>query len=444
MEGVNLKKILLLVAFTALSVAIGFLIYYLFFKSKAPITPPNNLVIYCETNNGVVKNENCCFDEEKACCPLQDFFDGKCVGEGFPPPGQRIPPEKVIPATTTPILPIIPTPPAIQPSENATGGVTQTTTITNSPSLAPTLSKDGNSVQYYNENDGRFYRVNNEGEAELLTDQIFYNVDNIVWSPNKNKAILEYPDGSNILYDFDSKKQISFPKHWTDFDFSPKGESIVMKSIGLDPSNRWLAVTNEDGSQVTPIESLGENGDTVYNSWSPNNQTIAMYTNGVDFNRQEVFFVGLNGENFKSTIIEGRGFQPQWSPQGDKLLYSVYSSDNGMKPNLWIVNAQGNSIGSGRSSLHVETWANKCTFSDNYYVYCAVPDSLEEGAGLFPELAANTKDNLYQIDTRTGIKKLVAIPEGVTNISNLMVSKNNDYLYFKDNQNQNLYKINLQ
>ena len=170
---------------------------------------------------------------------------------------------------------------------------------------------------------------------------------------------------------------------------------------------------------------------------------VAMYTKGVDFNRQEVYFIGLNDENFKSTIIEGRGFQPEWSPKGDQLVYSVYSSDNDMKPQLWIVDAQGDNIGNDRRRLNIETWAEKCTFAGQSKMYCAVPDSLPEGAGLFPELAKSTKDNLYQIDINTGLKKLVAVPDGSYNMSNIIVSDSGDNLFFTDNNTQKLYKIKL-
>ena len=168
-----------------------------------------------------------------------------------------------------------------------------------------------------------------------------------------------------------------------------------------------------------------------------------MYTKGLSFDRQEVFFVGLNKENFKSTIVEGRGFEPKWAPEGDRLLYSVYSSANDLKPTLWIVNAQGENIGTGRKSLGLDTWADKCTFSGEQDLYCAVPQNLEAGAGLFPELAAGSVDRLYKIDTVTGLKSLIAIPEGSHNISNLIISENEDSLFFTDKNTGAIYKINL-
>lgn len=401
------KKIFLVILFLLVSILMGYIIYRLFFASifieEAPPTATS-------TTTGQL--------------PI--------AGQGQPTTGGTSGGE-----TTEPSLP------RSQASEVAKGGLTKTTELTKNSTLDPSLSSNGTEVKYYNKEDGKFYRINKDGDVETLTDKVFYNVEKVTWSPSSEKAILEYPDGANIVYDFSSKQQVTLPSHWEDFDFSPSGDKIVMKSMGLDPDNRWLAVSNSDGSMVKTIEDLGEEDDSVYSSWSPNNQVVAMYTEGVDFNRQEVYFVGLNGENFKSTIIEGRGFDPSWSPEGTQLVYSVYSSDNSMKPELWAVDAQGENIGNNRHRLNVETWGSKCTFAGTDQMYCAVPDSLPEGAGLFPELAKTTTDKLYKINVASGQKKLVAVPDGSYNMSNLIVSNDGSNLFFTDASTERLYKIKL-
>lgn len=325
----------------------------------------------------------------------------------------------------------------------AQGGLTQTTSLNQVPSLGAALAANGNDLVFYNQADGKFYRLNKDGQATLLSDTVFYEVQKITWSPDKNKAILEYPDQAKIIYDFNSNQQISLPKHWQDFDFSPDGSKIILKSLADDPDNRWLAIIDNQGAGARRVAALGDKNDTVYPSWSPNNQTVAMYTEGQGYDKQSVYFVGLNEENFKSLTIDGRGFEPKWSPQGDRLLYSVYSSSSDLKPELWITNAQGNNIGSGRVKLDVQTWADKCVFASATDVYCAVPEKLEEGAGLFPELAKSTRDNLYKIDTRTGLKRLLATPDGDFTMSNLIVSANGYYLYFTDANTGTLNKIKL-
>lgn len=324
----------------------------------------------------------------------------------------------------------------------AVGGITKVRTITTDPVLDPTMTS-GNELRYYNQNDGKFYKLDANGNLVALSDKVFHQVNNVTWSSNGNKAILEYPDGSKITYDFNTQKQVTLPKHWEDFSFSPDSNKISAKSIGNDVENRYLITANADGSKASSLSAIGNNADDVYPIWSPTNQVAAIYTQGVDFNRQEVFFVGLNDENFKSTIINGRGFEPQWSDAGDKLLYSVYSSDNNMNPGLWIVNAQGENIGQNRTDLGIDTWASKCNFATNDTVYCAVPTSLPQGAGLFPELADSSSDNLYQIDLKTGAKKLIAIPENASNVSNIMVGSGQQQLYFTDQNTGQIYEIKL-
>jgi len=405
------KIIFIAIGFILVVFILGYLLYSLFFKSSpAPVTTVEPTAT--STQGGL---------------PVAKPGTGQATPSGQPIEG----------------LPTGTEQPTSQGSATALGGLTQTTALNQLPSLAATLSDNGSDLQYYNKQDGKFYRITKDGQTSLLSDTVFHEVEKITWSPNKNKAILEYPDQAKIIYDFENNKQISLPSHWKDFDFSPNGSKIVLKSMADSEDNRWLAIINEDGTSAQKVASLGDKDDTVYPSWSPNNQTVAMYTEGVNYDQQKVYFVGLNQENFKALTIEGRGFEPSWSPQGNLLLYSVYSSSSDLKPELWLANAQGESIGTGRNKLDIQTWANKCVFSTATEIYCAVPESLEEGAGLFPDLAKGTKDNLYKIDVKTGTKKLIAIPDGDFTMSDLIVSDNGYYLYFTDANTETINKIKL-
>ncbi|MDD2680573.1 MAG: hypothetical protein PHE20_00545 [Patescibacteria group bacterium] len=414
------KKIIIAVIFLALVALLGYLIWQTFFKAKVITTTPTNTET---TNIGGLS--------------LSDTGDpnySDINGDGNLNPNNPLPNNGNNGGTTAPS--------GNEASDLAVGGITKIKTVTSAPVLNPTMTSN-NQLRYYNNNDGKFYTLNSSGELVTLSDKVFHQVQNVTWSGDGNQAILEYPDGSKINYNFNTQKQVTLPKHWEDFSFSPTGTSISAKSMGDDVENRYLITANADGSKASSLSAIGNNAGDVYPIWSPNNQIAAMYTRGVDFNRQELFFVGLNNENFKSTIINGRGFQSQWSDQGDKLLYSVYSSDNNMNPSLWFVSAQGDNIGQNRTNIGLSTWANKCTFATNNEVYCAVPENLPEGSGLFPELANKTSDLLYKIDTATGIKKLIAIPENASNISNIMVASDQKILYFTDQITGQIYSIQL-
>ena len=157
----------------------------------------------------------------------------------------------------------------------ARGGLTLTTKLTTSAVDELVISSDGDDATYYDSTDGRFYSIDEDGDATALSDKQFPQVETVSWNKDSEKAVLEFPDGSNILYNFETEKQITLPDHWEDFDFSPTTDEIVAKSIALDPSNRWLLLASDDGSNVRSFQALGENEDKVTVNWSPNDQVVA-------------------------------------------------------------------------------------------------------------------------------------------------------------------------
>lgn len=312
-----------------------------------------------------------------------------------------------------------------------------------SPSFA-----NANTVNFYSEQDGRFYRVSGEGNLQPLSDQVFFNVDEVTWAPNSNDAIIEYPDGANIYYDFEEERQVTLPKHWEDFSFSEDGGRVAAKSVGLSPENRWLIVSNPDGSNTKLVEPLGENGDKVTVDWSPNQQVLGFSRTGdpLGANREQILLVGQNGENFQGLIVEGRGFESTWSQKGDKLAYSVFNARNDFKPELWVVNANPNNVGTNRRLLNVNTWAEKCSFdpSNQRFMYCGVPERLDTGAGFQPALADLTPDRLYRIDTQTGIQTEIQIDDNRDHtINEIMVAEDGRSLIFTDKQNEGLFEVSL-
>lgn len=406
------KKIFAVLAFLAIVFIMGYFLYITFFKTTilSPVEP------VATSTSGLPQSEG--GTGGQVVTPGQPGTIGGLGNAGQPNS----------PTTQTP-----------QSTPGISNIATVATPVTDTPAF--NMQRNGNGFQYYNPNDGKFYTVDAQGNKNAMSDQVFYNVKKVDWSPTKDRAVIEYPDNSKIIYDFKNNKQYTLPKHWQDFSFSPAGDNLVLKSMGNDPDNRWLAVSSNDGSGVKPIEQIGD-ASTVYPSWSPNQQTVAMYTDSQGLDRQKVYFVGLHGENFKAATIEGRDFRYQWAPQGDRMLYSVYSAESNLKPALYIVNAQGDQIGTNRQPLKVETWADKCTFADNTTVYCAVPEKLNEGAGMFPKMAENTADSIYRINTATGFKEQVAVPSEAHTISEITTSEDGNTLFFND-QSGKAYKIDL-
>lgn len=182
------QKLFIIIIFLGICFLIAYFIWSLFFK-----TPEPEIII--DENGEIISN----FPD--IATGTQTIIDGD---------GQTELPFK-------PTKPIIPLPDDI--SLTADGGTTVAQKLGEDKVVNPTLGSDGK-VQYYNQSDGKFYKIDKDGKVILLSDKVFFSVEDVTWAPGKDKAILEYPDGRKILYNFTTEKQASLPSHWQDFSFS--------------------------------------------------------------------------------------------------------------------------------------------------------------------------------------------------------------------------------
>ncbi len=409
------QRILYISIFVVVTIGLGFAIYRVFFYTPKPVTqvPPTQQI----------------------------------PGSEFPQAGTAEPSERPaaeepseLPDSVTVPVPTTPTP--------TVPGTTQPTsriqTVVDVSLTNPDAGGTTKTPRFYNEEDGKFYKLGNNGDIQKMSDEVFFNVQEVTWSPTNDESIIEYPDGANIYYNFSTDEQVTLPKHWDSFSFTKTGDKIAAKSLGFSPENRWLVSSDPKGNNIQLIEPLGNNADKVIVDWSPNKQVVALATTGQSYgaDRQEVLFVGQHGENFKSTIVEGRDLRTEWSDTGTKLLYSVHNARNDFKPELWVVNGQGDAIGSGRKLLNIDTWADKCTFVDDRFVFCGVPQTLERGSGFAPTLADNTPDDIYKIDVDTGLKIKIPVEEFHV-IDSIMVSDDGKELYITDKNIPGLFKVAL-
>lgn len=337
------------------------------------------------------------------------------------------------------------------PSHTANGGPTIVDTVVPDPSSGLTANANDGGLQFYDETTGKFFRLSPDGSTKtLMTDAMYPNVDTIAWSPTGDKAILGFPDGSKVLYDFTLKKQTTLPKELNDFSWSPSSDQITSKYLDArDTDNQWLMVSKPDGSQSTSAEHLGANARKVIPDWSPNNQIIATYEKSTTGDQSQIIFLGPNGENYPSANIQGRGFIPNWTPDGRRVVFSAYSELTSNNPHLYMMNGAPDTLGTGLTDLGLDTTANKCTFSqDGFTMYCAVPYYLNPGSGPQPQLSAGVPDNIYSVDLLHGFSQVIARPVDSNqqqrfSISQMQLSTDETALYFVDAQTGTIQRIQL-
>lgn len=331
-------------------------------------------------------------------------------------------------------------------AQTQTTGETGTTLlydgVTQNVSAAPGSST---SARYYNPNDGRFYKINLDGSSSPLGQKQFFNVQDVSWGNMSDKAVLEFPDGSNVYYNFTEQQQVPLPKHWEDFQFSANDDRMVAKSVGTDPENRFLVVSKPDGSEAKAIATLGDNQDKVHSAWTPNGQVVAYSMTGEaqSNGRQEIYLIGQNKENYKSLVVSGRNFVPLWSPSGRNLVYSVVSPDSDEKPILWVASGEPGSIGANKRKINLYTWADKCTWADDAILYCAVPRDLPEFAGIDRSSFLTLPDEVYEVNLRTNASTKITSPTQLRPMQNITLSGDRTKLLFTDATNGKLYSYDI-
>ncbi|MDA2921741.1 hypothetical protein MYX07_00560 [Patescibacteria group bacterium AH-259-L07] len=428
------KKVLLVIGFIGVVIVMAVLLYFAFFKRPpAPppvVVPPEEVEVVRPARLPVTREiwERMTIEERiTRGLSVYEFEEERAKEVTVPPTIER----RVAP----------------QIDEVAQGGRTWINPISSDPVQGATLAADGQNNVFYDKSTGQFYEIDSFGNKTLLTDQVFYNVSDVNWAPTKDRAIIEYPDGFKVMYDFDKDQQYTLPKNWEEFSWDSAGGRIAFKAMSKYPENTWLAVARPDGSGAKPIEHMGDNADKVTVSWSPNSTIIAFSATGTPRGtwEQELLLIGQHGENFKPLVVDGRGFESRWAPEGDKIAYSVYSADSLYQPRLYIAGASPDNIGENKIATGLATWAHKCAFNNGgSYLYCAVPQFLPEGAGLVAELSENTRDDFYKINTATGeVSFLAEGAMGGYNVRDMYVSGDDSVLYFVDENTERLRSIRL-
>lgn len=400
------KKILFIIFFVTFTVGTGYALYYFFFRPlPAPVTQTGE---------------------------TPPAYTGTLT-----PSGERETDQ-----------PFIPSQPAGLPIAGQAPGQTETTAesdaLRSQVTQALSLAKNG-SPRYYDPLDGRFYQLSADGQEQRLSNRQFLNVETINWSSVSNQAILEFPDGSNIYYNFDEDRQVTLPAHWEDFAFSPVDDKITAKSIGLDERNRFLVVADADGNEATALYELGSNADRIIPSWSPNNTVVGFSKTGdpLPDGGEEILLLGKNHESFKPLKVAGKGFLPSWSPTGKQLLYSIYHERDNYKPMLWISEASGPEIGQNRRRLNINTWADKCVWHDEQTIYCGVPVALPDGAGWDRNLVSAVSDDIYRIDLKTGVAQKINTSPLTRPINNPQLNAEQNQIIYTDAVTGHLYKFDL-
>src|SRR3989344_259494 len=283
--------------------------------------------------------------------------------------------------------------------------------------ISPVLSKEKDSLIYYNELDGKVFQVNPADLKEVLVSGTsLTNLVRTIWSPDRKEVISVFytPEGEKFkYYNYQTRKVVDLGPQVQSAAFSPDGSHLAyFKSQGTDGA---IYISEPDGD--SPKKILDTRISDLELFWpSPENLVFKTNTDGSD----RVFTVSTTGNLTK--ILEKAGqIEILWSPDDTKILYSVKDVGG---TTLMVKDVKT----STDTSLQVAVNVPRCAWGINAaYLICSVPRS---GAG----------EDIYKINL-DGTKELIASPKKNLVTKQLMLTVLEEFIVIVNDLDGKLYAL---
>jgi Tol biopolymer transport system component len=284
--------------------------------------------------------------------------------------------------------------------------------------ISPTLSKEKDSVIYYDQKDGRVFQVNPvDLKEKLISGTLLSNLVKTVWSPNKKEVVSIFygSDGERFRYfNYQTRKVVDLGALVRSATFSPDGSRLAY--FRSQAQNGTIYVSAPDGDAPKKIIDTRLSELDLY--W-PSQDMLAFKTEIEG--RDNIFILSTTGSLTKLLDADGQ-IDSLWSPDGKKLLYSVKEENQTM---LYVKDIPSMTT----QSLEVSTTASRCAWSiDGSYVICSIPRSGSGG------------EDIYKIGAN-GTKELIASPKKSIVVKQLMLTALEEFIIMVSDLDGKVYSL---
>lgn len=158
-----------------------------------------------------------------------------------------------------------------------------------------------------------------------------------------------------------------------------------------------------------------------------------------------MYFLNTNTEEFEKIISDKTGLTTLTNEERTKTLFSHNKAG---KLLLSILDIKSKEI----TELSLWTMAEKCIWSNinSSIIYCAVPNTIPVGESLdlWYQGLVSFSDSIWVIDTETQTANMLMSPEDYIgeniDMINLALSPSEDYLFFKNKEDSNLWQLKIE
>lgn len=306
-------------------------------------------------------------------------------------------------------------------SSNAVGSRKGIIRLSNDGVSTYGIVPDKKNVAFFDRN-GVFKIVNFTGDFKFKGEGSF--TDNIiggVWAKAKMEAIVTTINSDGVqrtFYDYLNGKTKILSKNIQDISFSKDGERIVYGFFDEITYEGNISTSRTDGSSFIVLFKTRLSNMEI--NW-PQNDLISFYKKTLNKSeRVDLFKINNKGEELEKILTAKKSLRVTWAPDGKSFIYSVYDND---KNHLYYKFLES----SDEQRLDVNTSADQCTWSrTNTNIICFVDSSF------------------YKINVLDGSKDKIHNLGGDSDIKNLELNSSEDFLFFINNNDGQLYSLPLE
>lgn len=230
-----------------------------------------------------------------------------------------------------------------------------------------------------------------------ITSARLENIKEIIWSPDKQLALLRKLDGKVTIFDF---KKYDFVNQTE----SPWGENIGSVAWAPDGSKiayfysppageKTLVFADNTNTAVDRVYNLKDLGiENPLLKWSPDSQWLLIIPKNTDASQNKIYIYNTYNRQIKTLTEAGDILDAIFSPDSNQILYSSYSKQelNPIESVLSVMNIDG----SNQKSLGLHAEIKKTTWSkDSKEIILSTYDSETKKDSIF-KYNTESKENI--------------------------------------------------
>lgn len=326
-----------------------------------------------------------------------------------------------------------------QPSEKEITGTPEERLIrlTDFPVVSAALNKDESKILFYKKDGGDLFSSDFSGKTQnKISNLTIVGMTEATWSSTRDRAAIFYLDQETkkgFLHIGTSSIAI-LPQDIISFSWSPDGKFLAY-------------LTKKDThTDLIVADSSGKNQKVAFSSpileaniqWITADK-IAITTAPSAFVEGFIFLYSRREGSFNK-VIQANGLAALWSPDGNKII-TASTNAAGKDLHLVLQDASGKEIWTPA----IQTLPEKCFWLSTKEFNCAAPRFISPRAVLPDEYLRgeiSTPDRIIAADTEKKIIREI-FNEDDFDISNLLATKDQSYVFFVNRKDGTLWSYKL-